>query len=309
MEPSGLYLHVPFCRSRCPYCDFTVVAGAGEGRIAAYFEAVERQLVRLAATWPWPVATVYLGGGTPSAVAARHLCRLLEAVRRRLELLPEAEVTVEVNPGDAAGPFLREVAAAGVNRVSIGAQSFEAADLARLGRRHAVEEIPRALEAAAAAGIERRSLDLMVGLPGQDPEAVAANVARAAATGADHLSAYLLHLEPEVPLARAVAAGRLTLPSEASVADQYRTLHRAAAEAGFAAYEVSNFARPGCEARHNLGYWRCAPCLALGLGAHGMRPAAPGGWERWANEAELDRFLARVAAGGDAIASRDPVAG
>lgn len=310
MPPVGLYIHLPFCRTRCAYCDFTVVPLGGGGRVAAYFDALHRQLRRLAADHPAPLATLYLGGGTPSAVDPAYLCRLLDEVRTLFNVAFDAEVTVEVNPGDGATVFVREVAAAGVNRLSIGAQSFSDAELALLGRRHTVAEIYRTVEAAAAARIDNLSLDLMVGLPGQEAAQVAANVAAVVATGAPHLSAYLLHLEETVPMARRVRAGRLTLPPEASVAEQYRTLHRCAVEAGLAAYEISNFARPGLASRHNLGYWRCDPCLAAGLGAHGMRWLPDGtGWERWANETDLDRFLAAIAGGADGVATRETITG
>ncbi len=310
MPPTGLYIHLPFCRTRCPYCDFTVIPLGDGGRVATYFDALHGQLRQLAATDPGPLATLYLGGGTPSAVKPVYLCRLLDEVRTLFDVAPDAEVTVEMNPGDGATALVREVAAAGVNRLSIGAQSFSDVELTRLGRRHTVAEIYRTVEAAAAARIDNLSLDLMIGLPGQDAAQVAANVAAAVATGVGHLSAYLLHLEETVPMARRVRAGRLSLPPEASVAEQYRTLHRCAAEAGLAAYEISNFARPGAASRHNLGYWRCDPCLAAGLGAHGMR-LLPGSdcWERWANETDLDRYLAAIAGGSDGVATRETITG
>jgi len=310
MDAAGLYIHLPFCRTRCSYCDFTVVPLGNGARVAAYFDALDRQLHRLAAGHSGPVTSLYLGGGTPSAVAPAYVVGLLDGVRTLFDLAPDAEVTVEVNPGDGATGFVREVACAGVNRLSIGAQSFDDIELRCLGRRHVAAEIYRTVEAAVAAGIDNLSLDLMVGLPGQDADRVAANVAAAVATGASHLSAYLLHLEETVPMARRVRAGQVHLPPEASVAEQYRILHRCASEAGLAAYELSNFARPGFEARHNLGYWRCTPCLAAGLGAHGMRLFPNGGgWERWANETDLDRLLATIAAGGDGVATRDRVTG
>jgi len=310
MDAAGLYIHLPFCRTRCPYCDFTVVPLGDGSRVAGYFAALHRQLDRIAAAYAGSVATVYLGGGTPSAVDSAYLCSLLDAVRVLFDLDPSAEVTVEVNPGDGSAALVREIATAGVNRLSIGAQSFDDGELTLLGRRHAVAEIYRTVEAATTAGIDNLSLDLMVGLPGQDVARVAANVAAAVGTGAPHLSAYLLHLEEQVPMARRVRAGRLTLPPEAAVAAQYRTLHQSAAEVGILAYEVSNFARPGFEARHNLGYWRCVPCLAAGLGAHGMRLLPEGaGWERWVNETHLDRFLAAIAAGGDGVTTHDRVIG
>ena len=298
----GLYVHVPFCVSRCTYCDFNVVTlrEAG-GRVDAYFAALEEQLARVAARHAQlPLHSIYLGGGTPSAVAAARLLTLLDAIHRRFPVIAGCEITVEVNPGTGDAPFLRALAGSGVNRISLGVQSFRDADLRGLGRGHSAAQGSQAIELCLGLGFTNVSLDLILGLPGQDLDALEANLARAIATGAPHLSAYLLHLEDHVPMAAQVRRGERHLPAEETVAAMYRLLHDRLTAAGLEPYEISNFARPGRESRHNLGYWRCEPCIALGLGAHGMR-LVDGGWERYANEGDLLRFLAAVAAGGDGV--------
>jgi len=306
----GLYVHVPFCVSRCTYCDFNVVTLRDAGaRVEAYFVALQKQLVRLADRYPGlPLHSIYIGGGTPSAVPATLLLTLLAAIHRRLILAEGCEITVEINPGTGDAAFLRELVGSGVNRVSIGVQSFRDADLRGLGRGHSGDEAAGAIDLCHRLGFANVSLDLILGLPGQDLAALETNVRRAVATGVPHLSAYLLHLEDHVPMARQVRRGERRLPAEETVAAMYRLLHGHLAQAGMAPYEISNFARPGRESRHNLGYWRCEPCIALGLGAHGMRLVG-GGWEREASEPDLLRFIDDIAAGGDGVVYRERLQG
>jgi len=302
----GLYVHVPFCVSRCTYCDFNVVTLRDAGaRVEAYFAALQRQLARLVDRYAaLPLHSIYIGGGTPSAVPAQHLLALLDAIRGCLTLAPGCEITVEVNPGTGDATFLRGLVGSGVNRISIGVQSFFDADLRGLGRGHNGEEAARAVDVCHRLGFDNVSLDLILGLPGQDLATLEMNLARAVATGVPHLSAYLLHLEDHVPMASQVRRGERRLPREETVAAMYRLLHGHLGNVGMAPYEISNFARPGRESRHNLGYWRCEPCIALGLGAHGMRVTGTG-WEREANEPDLSRFIDNVAAGGDGVVSRE----
>jgi putative oxygen-independent coproporphyrinogen III oxidase len=302
----GLYIHVPFCRSRCTYCDFNVVTlrEAG-GIIPAYFAALHRQLATIAACRSsLPLHSIYIGGGTPSAVPAGHIVELLEAVQRQFTVGDGCEVTVEVNPGSGDEPFLRALHGHGVNRISVGVQSFVGADLRGLGRGHSVTDVDRLLALCRDIGIDNVSLDLIIGLPGQTLAALQSNLARAVATGVPHVSAYLLHLEDHVPMAAQVRRGERHLPPEETVADMFRILHERLDGAGLVSYEISNFARPGFESRHNLGYWHCEPCIALGVGGHGMR-LVDGGWQREVNEADLHRFLAVIAAGGDGVAARE----
>jgi oxygen-independent coproporphyrinogen-3 oxidase len=302
----GLYVHIPFCVSRCTYCDFNVVTLRAAGaRVEPYFVALQQQLFRLADRHAdLPLHSIYIGGGTPSAVPAARLLALLEAIHRRLTLAERCEITVEINPGTGDEAFLRELLGSGVNRISIGVQSFLDADLRGLGRGHSGHEAARAIDLCQRLGFANVSLDLILGLPGQDLASLEVNVARAVATGVPHLSAYLLHLEDHVPMASQVRRGERRLPPEETVAAMYRLLHGHLGQVGMAPYEISNFARPGWESRHNLGYWRCEPCIALGLGAHGMRVTGSG-WEREANEPDLLRFIDTVAAGGDGVVYRE----
>jgi len=302
----GLYVHVPFCVSRCTYCDFNVVTLRDAGaRVEAYFVALQRQLVRLADRYAaLPLHSIYIGGGTPSAVPAQLLLALLEAIHRCLTLAAGCEITVEINPGTGDATFLRGLVGSVVNRISIGVQSFLDADLRGLGRGHSGEDAARAIDVCYRLGFDNVSLDLILGLPGQDLATLEMNVARAVATGVPHLSAYLLHLEDHVAMARQVRRGERRLPAEETLAAMYRLLHSHLGNGGMAPYEISNFARPGRESRHNLGYWRCEPCIALGLGAHGMRVTGTG-WEREANEPDLLRFIDNIAVGGDGVVSRE----
>ncbi|MGD2061957.1 MAG: radical SAM family heme chaperone HemW [Nitrospirota bacterium] len=302
----GLYIHIPFCRSRCTYCDFNVVTLREAGsRVTDYFEALKLQLARLApprATLP--LHSIYIGGGTPSAVPAGHIIDLLAEVGRHFTVAQGCEITVEVNPGSGDEPFLRALHGSGVNRISVGVQSFADADLRGLGRGHTAADAKRLLALCRHLGFTNVSLDLILGLPGQTVSALEAGLAQAVATEVPHLSAYLLHLEDHVPMASQVRRDERCLPTDGSVADMFRLLHDRLAAAGLGCYEISNFSRRGFESRHNRGYWRCEPCVALGLGGHGMR-IVDGGWQREMNEVNLARFLAAIAAGGDGIVARE----
>jgi oxygen-independent coproporphyrinogen-3 oxidase len=305
----GLYIHVPFCRSRCTYCDFNVVTlREADSHVETYFAALHHQLARVAPPRaPLPLHSVYIGGGTPSAVPAGHIVELLEAVAQRFTVGQGCEITVEVNPGSGDEPFLRALRGSGVNRISVGVQSFDDRELRGLGRGHTVRDAERLLSLCQALGFANVSLDLIIGLSGQTLATVEASVARAVASGVPHVSAYLLHLEDHVPMAGQVRRGERRLPPEENVADMFRLLHEALAAAGLAPYEISNFARPGFASRHNLGYWRCEPCVALGLGSHGMQ-LVDDGWQREVNETDLPRFLAVIAAGGDGVVARERLA-
>ena len=268
-----LYLHVPFCPTICPYCDFHVVR-RGPGVVERYLKRLEREAAELFAHRRGPLATLYLGGGTPSYLRDAELERLFAALPWRLE--PGAEVTLEANPGTLNPARLEHLRSLGVNRISIGVQSFQDPVLARLGRAHKGRGALRAAEEALNAGF-RVSLDLILGLPGQD---AAADLETAAALGAGHVSAYTLQVEPGTPLA---LAGLEPDPDhEAAAFELARAL---LGRAGLARYEVSNFARPGEEARHNLAYWRMAEWGGLGpaASAHFFTPEGPALAERRTN--------------------------
>ncbi len=297
----GIYLHVPFCERVCPYCDFAVVARrrllpAEEERTVAGLLA---ELEARAGAYPGHrLATIYLGGGTPSLLRPESIARLIAGIRETFEGAP-AETTLEVNPSSVERDRLPGFREAGVDRLSIGIQSFDDACLHRLGRAHRAEEGHRTLEAARAAGFAQLSVDLIFGIPGQDAAGVAADVEAALGHGPGHVSAYALTVEEGTPYATAVAREQLVPPGEEITAAMMETTADALEKAGLLRYEVSSYARAGSEARHNRRYWRRQPVLGLGPGAHSSEvpgPGAPFGARR-ANERELSLWLTRIAAG------------
>jgi len=268
-----LYLHVPFCPTICPYCDFHVVR-RGPGLVERYLERLEVEAGELFEHHPGPLATLYLGGGTPSYLRDRELERLFAALP--WTLAPDAEVTLEANPGTLTPARLERLRALGVNRLSLGVQSFQDPVLARLGRAHKGQGALRAVEEALAAGF-RVSVDLILGLPGQD---VKADLETAAALGVGHVSAYTLQIEPGTPFA---LSGPESDPDRE--AEAFAAARAVLGGAGMVRYEVSNFSLPGEEARHNLAYWRMASWGALGpaASAHFHTPEGPAVAERRTN--------------------------
>ncbi|MFO1540949.1 MAG: coproporphyrinogen-III oxidase family protein [Chloroflexota bacterium] len=316
LPPAGLYLHVPFCRSICPYCDFVVVAGRaarGPGsRIGAVAAALATE-VRLRAdlldrahgTSRPPLTSVYLGGGTPSLLAPGQVADLLAVVVERLGLAPDAEVTLEANPGPDEHGDLAGYRAAGVTRLSIGAQSRHAAELRRLGRRHGPDDVAATVRDARAAGIRSVALDLLIGVPGQDARSWDATLDRVLALAPDHVSAYHLALDdPDAEGRTGPLGDHLPLRDGArrwrararAAVDDDRTVELDAlgearlAAAGFERYEIANHARPGHAARHNLHYWERRSVLAAGPGAHAFDGVAVRSW----NAAPLDPWLAAL---------------
>jgi oxygen-independent coproporphyrinogen-3 oxidase len=316
--PVALYVHVPFCVSHCPYCDFVVVAGRearGPGnRIGAFVAALETELRlrsdELDRRWGGPGArpalgSLYLGGGTPSLLPPTTLERLIDLVRRRFGLASDAEVTLEVNPGPEERGDAGAQREAGVTRLSIGAQSFDDRELQQLGRRHAPADIDATVLAARAAGISSVSLDLLYDIPGGSLATWSRSLDRALGLEADHLSLYALTLDdPEAegltgasgdhlplrPGARRWRERARLLQDDDRAAAMYELADRRLADAGLPWYEISNWARPGHRSRHNLAYWRHVPYAGIGPGAH----AFDGATRRW-NAARLDMYLAALA--------------
>jgi len=300
----GLYVHFPWCLAKCPYCDFAV---AVQKRIpeARYTDGLLAELaLRLAARPAWadaPLDSVYLGGGTPSLWAPALVARLLDAVRTQLRLRPDAEVTLEANPEVADAARLAGYRASGVNRLSLGVQSFDAGTLRALGRAHAPGDAGAAVRAAGDAGFDNVSVDLILGVQGQSLASAVQDAARAAALGPQHVSAYVLTVErealgQETVFARRLRTGRLQLPPDEAVADMVEAVTDVLEAAGLARYEVSNYARAGQHARHNALYWTGGECLALGVGATGFFRTATGG-VRTASHSSHVRWFADVEAG------------
>jgi oxygen-independent coproporphyrinogen III oxidase len=274
--PRSLYIHVPFCARRCSYCDFAVEA-VREPPVAEWVDAIGRELALVAAEqgWDTPIRleTLYVGGGTPSLLGTGAMERLAERLQRHLSWDPAAlEWTCEANPESFTRELAQDWRAAGVNRVSLGVQSFHEPTLRWMGRLHGVEGPARAVGAARDAGFDNLSVDLIFALPPRLQRDWGADLERALALEPEHVSLYGLTAEAGAPLGRWVAEGREFLADEDSYADEYLLAHRRLREAGFRHYEVSNFARGERLSRHNFVYWTGAPYIALGPGAHAYFP-------------------------------------
>ena len=291
MEAISIYIHVPFCVRKCAYCDFASFPGRLAQR-EAYVEAVCREMRAQAAFFGRRrVNTVFLGGGTPTLLEGEQVARLMRDLRESFDLAPDAEITMEGNPGTLTRESLSAFRRAGVNRLSLGVQSLDDGLLAAVGRIHTAREAEEAVAMARAEGFDNLSLDLMLGLPGQTPQQWRETLERAIALAPEHLSCYSLILEEGTPLFSAVQAGRSApLPDEDTLCQMDETTERLTRAADYARYEVSNYAKEGFACRHNIVYWECLPYLGVGLGAHsdmdGRRFYNPADWEAYLHMAE-----------------------
>ena len=319
--PRSLYIHIPFCVSICPYCDFVVVAGAAargpRNRIGALVNALHREIELRSGADPQrgaredaprpPLDTIYFGGGTPSLLPAEAIADLIELVRGRYGIADGAEISLEANPGPDERGDAAALRDAGITRISYGAQAFDDAALRSLGRRHRVQDIEVAFRGARDAGVPSINLDLLYDVPGQSFEGFAAALEAALALEPDHLSLYALTLDDpdaegltgpsgdHLPTTRGARAWRTrarAAQDEDRAASMYEHAVRRLAAAGFDGYEISNWARPGHQSRHNLAYWTRRPHEAVGPGAH----AFDGRTRRW-NAARLDRYIAALLPG------------
>ena len=268
LPPLSVYVHVPWCVRKCPYCDFNshAVPASGEIPERAYLDALRSDLEQaLPDVWGRQVISVFIGGGTPSLLSAAGLDELLAMLRACLNPLPDAEITMEANPGTAEAARFLDYAASGVNRFSLGIQSFDDAQLKKLGRIHDAQQAAAAIDMAQRA-VGRVNLDLMFALPGQDTPAALADLRQALAFGTEHMSAYHLTMEPNTVFAKYPPE---FLPDDDTAAVMQDAIESAMAQAGLQRYEVSAYARPGARSRHNLNYWEFGDYLGLGPGAHG----------------------------------------
>ena len=295
-ESAGLYVHVPFCRSKCAYCDFYSITD--HGTVNAWLEALSLEMGMYRGFAP-AFDTVYVGGGTPSCLPPGRLEELLRLVRCAFPVVAGAETTVEVNPGDVDAAFLDRLRGAGCNRLSIGVQSFDAGVLAFLGRRHSAREALAAIEAGRRAGFENLSVDLIYGVPGQSLDLWRRTLKIAIAFVPEHLSCYELTVERGTPLHRRLEAGRMAPLGEEEGFLFFEETSTFLEDSGYVHYEVSNFARAeSLISRHNHGYWDHSPYLGLGPAAHSFR-----GNRRWWNHRDVGRYVH------DARSGKRPVAG
>ncbi len=294
LPPLSLYVHLPWCVRKCPYCDFNSHTAGDAPPRARYVAALIADLrAEAAEVRGRELISVYFGGGTPSLFAPAEIARLLDAVAEGFALAADAEISMEANPGTVDGGDPAGFRSAGVNRLSIGAQSFAADALERLGRIHSVNDIGRAVDAARQAGFDNLNLDLMYGLPQQDVAAALDDIRAAAALEPEHLSWYQLTLEPNTVFYARPPAG---LPDDALVADIQAAGEQLLKESGYAQYEVSAYCTAGRESRHNLNYWRFGDYLAVGAGAHG-KVTGDDGIFRYAKPANPVAYMQSVEAG------------
>ncbi|WP_219836278.1 radical SAM family heme chaperone HemW [Paenibacillus sp. R14(2021)] len=292
--PRALYIHIPFCTNKCHYCDFTSYVLKGQP-VDAYLDALEREMVMTTeALPPEEIRTVFVGGGTPTVLTPPQMERFLSSVKRHFPIHPDAEFTMEANPGTTDLEKLTAMRAGGVNRISFGVQSFDNGLLERIGRIHNVDDVYRSIENARTAGFDNLSIDLMFGLPGQRVEQLSDSVAKALALNLPHYSLYGLKVEENTLFHALYERNELPLPPEEDELAMYMLLIEKLTGAGFNHYEISNFAKPGFESRHNITYWRNEPYYGLGAGAHGYARG-----ERHVNIKGIQPYL-------DAAASRLP---
>ena len=309
--PLGLYVHIPWCPTRCIYCDFNTYVDGSDSLKAVYHQALLKELREAArALGHPPLETIFFGGGTPTTLEPAMLLEIVETVRSHFDLQPHAEITTEANPGTLTLPYLRALRKGGINRLSLGVQSFDDDELRLLSRLHDSQTARDAVRVAREAGFDNLSLDLIFNLPTQPLERWVSTLEAAIALEPDHLSIYSLIVEPGTPMHRLVARGELPEPDDDVAAEMYATTISRLDDAGFAHYEISNWARRGDEAAwqsprlasaHNLIYWRNRPYLGVGAGAFSTVAG-----QRWANVKRPQRYIEMVRQGAGLAPGRDP---
>lgn len=289
MNPIGLYLHIPYCLHKCGYCDFNS-HNINEAEMASYVRALLSEMEHYAkAAADRRVDTIFFGGGTPTTLPFTDLARILETCRRHFQVDSQAEITCEANPATIPQSDLRELREAGFNRLSIGVQSFDPNELKRLERVHSVDEVYLTVERARQAGFDNLSLDLMYALPGQTVERWQDNLQKAIALQPDHISAYNLTIEPDTVFYKQQAQGLLTMPPDDFQRELFEITIDTLTGAGYEHYEISNYAKPGKQSRHNLNYWVDGEFLGLGAGASSFFNG-----DRYKNTNLPARYIARI---------------
>src|SRR6185295_18692001 len=305
MSPAGIYIHTPFCRSRCSYCDFAT--GMYDVNAAArYVRALTKEILSWNEVTPEKVDTIYLGGGTPSLLNIDQLASVLTAVRNRFAVNEDAEITLEINPGDGGAMrhsravTMRAWRQLGINRASFGAQTFDDRELKMLGRTHDSADIPQTFELLREAGFANINFDLIAGLPHQTLAGWKRNLERALQLRPEHLSLYLLDVHEGTPLHDQIERGMRPKPDEDVAAEMYSLMIGEVRAAGYEHYEVSNFCLPGSESRHNTKYWTREPYYGFGNSAH----SHDGARRRWANQRDAMRYVEVIEGGQSPIVER-----
>ena len=308
---AGVYLHIPFCRSRCSYCAFqTEVYKSGEAverYVSALTKEIENfQLQKSEIRNPKSkisIDTVYFGGGTPSLLTPNQLEKILNTICKNFSVSTDAEITLEINPATVTLKSLQEYKILGVNRASFGAQTFDDTELKRLGRRHSAQDVRETIELLRKAGFANVSFDLIAGLPRQSLKDWEKNLDEALRLAPEHLSLYLLEIHEATPLAEQIRSGRQPLPDEELAAEMYELMLEKVATKGFEQYEISNFCQSGFESKHNSKYWLCEPVFAFGCSAHSF----DGTKIRWANERDRVKYVEAIESKGAAVSEQNEI--
>ena len=290
MSELSLYVHIPFCRTKCGYCSFISYSGRDQDR-QGYVEALIKE-IRLTQRQDVNLKTIYFGGGTPSVLSVCEIGSILKVIRECYNIDAGGEITLEANPGTVDAKYLYSLRELGINRLSLGVQSLDETDLAFLGRCHSVEEARRAIDDARQAGFDNLSLDFIYGLPNRPTVNWQSMLGEIIELGAEHLSLYGLTLEPDTPLGEAVTRGVVPAPDADQEATEYEVASNKLDEAGFRHYEISNWAHTGYESRHNTVYWKRGEYLGLGVAAHSFVDG-----RRTANSDNLDAYLRNLMSG------------
>lgn len=309
--PAGVYLHIPFCRSRCSYCDFATDVYKSTETVDRYVSALVNEIeavgVPLLRTGfrkgrASEIDTIYFGGGTPSLLAPNQVGKILDAVHSKFSVASPYEITMEMNPATVTLESLKEYRSLGVDRASFGVQTFDDTELKRLARGHNAEDARTTFRLLRDAGFENISFDLIAGLPRQTLADWERNLDEALALWPEHLSLYLLEIHEGTPLATQVRDGRQPMPDENLAAEMYELMLDKVTDAGYGQYEISNFAKPGFESRHNTKYWRLEPVYGYGVSAHSFD-----GVQRYANERDTAKYVERIGESTNAEVMRERI--
>lgn len=305
---AGVYLHIPFCRSRCSYCDFATDVYKNAEIVESYVDALIKEISNFTPEIPNPksqieIDTVYFGGGTPSLLSAKQLEKILKSVHEKFSVMPNAETTMEMNPATVSLETLREYQSLGVNRASFGAQTFDDDELKRLGRKHTAKDVRETIELLRKAKFENVSFDLIAGLPRQTIEDWKRNLNEALKLNPEHLSLYLLEIHQSTPLAEQIRSGRQPFPDENSAAEMYEILLEEISKSDFEQYEISNFAKKGFESKHNSKYWTLDAVYGFGCSAHSF----DGFDVRYSNERDTAKYVRLIETKDSAIVQKEKI--
>ena len=299
---AGIYLHIPFCRSRCSYCDFATDVFKNNETVERYVNALCAEVQSSKFKVQSSIDTIYFGGGTPSLLSPRQLEKILASIHKKFSVLPDIELTMEMNPATVSLETLREYKSLGVNRASFGAQTFDDTELKRLGRRHTAQDVRETIGLLREAGFDNVSFDLIAGLPRQTLKDWERNLDEALALKPEHISLYLLEIHEGTPLAEQIRSKRQPMPDGDLAGDMYELMLEKIGEKGYAQYEISNFSLPGFESKHNSKYWLCEPVFAFGVSAHSFD-----GKTRRANERDTNKYVSLVESGAAPVVEEIPL--